>query len=190
MKEEKDIDKTEEMSVGTAVIEEQEANKEKIDKEEQNEKQKIIDDLLSENEKLKDQLLRLAAEYDNYRKRREREVNNIIINANADLILRLLPILDDLDRMVEATATGVDADSLVEGLKLLQKNLMKVLEDEGLQPMQSLGQPFDPEKHEALLHVVDEKEKENTVIDEHKKGYLFKDRVLRHAHVIVSKKNN
>ncbi len=186
---EKSVNDIKEMNEPEA-IEEQVVTEEKKEAAEKDEKQKLIDDLARENEKLKDQLLRLAAEYDNYRKRRERDVANLVLNANADLILRLLPILDDLDRMIEATANHVDADSLVEGIKLLQKNLLKILQDEGLQPMQSLGQTFDPDKHEALLHVVDEKENENTIIDEHKKGYYFKDRVLRHAHVIVSKKNN
>lgn len=147
----------------------------------------LIGDLKTENGKLRDQILRLAAEFDNFRKRTDRDMMNLVMNANTELISHLLPLLDDLDRIVLATEDGVDADALLKGAKLFQKNLMKILQDEGLQQMNSIGEPFDPEKHDALLHISEENKEQNIVIDEHKKGYLFKDKVIRHAQVIVSK---
>jgi len=149
--------------------------------------EKRIEELTAENQQLRDRLLRLAAEFDNYRKRSDRDMGSLLINANAQLVATLLPSLDDLDRILTATESGIDPDALLAGVRLVQKNMIKILQDEGLRPMESVGEPFDPEKHDALLHAEDESHGPNIVIDEHKKGYYFKDRVIRHAQVIVSK---
>jgi molecular chaperone GrpE len=149
--------------------------------------EKRIEALTAENQQLRDRLLRLAAEFDNYRKRTDRDMGNLLLNANAQLAAMLLPSLDDLDRILTATESDIDPDALLSGIRLVQKNLVKILQDEGLKPMESVGEPFDPEKHDALLHSEDEAHGPNIVIDVHKKGYYFKDRVIRHAQVIVSK---
>jgi len=148
---------------------------------------KELEDLEKEHQALKDQLLRLAAEFDNYRKRVDRDMSNLIRSANADLVTSLLPILDDLDRSI-AAANGVQETSpLLEGIKLIQKSFLKTLQDQGLKYIESIGQPFDPEKHDALLQMPVDGKESNVVIEEHVKGYEFKDRVIRHAKVIVSK---
>jgi len=149
--------------------------------------EKRIEELTAENQQLRDRLLRLAAEFDNYRKRTDRDMGNLMLHANAQLVATLLPSLDDLDRILAATESDIDPDALLSGIRLVQKNLVKILQDEGLKPMESVGEPFDPEKHDALLHAEDETHDSNIVVDEHKKGYYFKDRVIRHAQVIVSK---
>jgi molecular chaperone GrpE len=157
------------------------------EKSENLEYQQRIDHLTSENQKLRDQFLRLAAEFDNYRKRSERDAGQLIVNANTDLVSKLLSSLDDLDRIINVGETSVDGTALLEGVRLLHKNLFKVLQDEGLRSMDAVDQEFDPEFHDALLHIEYDGKEPNLVVEEHKKGYLFKDRVLRHAQVIVSK---
>ncbi len=149
--------------------------------------QQPFDKLSEENQRARDQLLRLAAEFDNYRKRNERDAAQWIQNANMELVGKLLPSLDDLERILTSGEKAADAAALLEGLRLFQKNLLKILQEEGLQAMEVLGREFDPEFHDALLHVEVEGAEANSIIEEHKKGYLFKERILRHAQVIVSK---
>ncbi|HPI72684.1 MAG TPA: nucleotide exchange factor GrpE [bacterium] len=143
--------------------------------------------LQEENLQTKEQLLRLAAEFDNYRKRMERDLGVTILNANADLVLSLLPVVDDLERVLSAEKTAVTAEAMGEAVRLVYKNFMRILQDAGLAAMNAVDQPFDPEKHDALLHVPVEGKAPDLVVEEHKKGYTFRDRVLRHAQVIVSK---
>ena len=146
-----------------------------------------IEALLQENFVCREQLLRMAAEFDNYRKRSEREIGNIIQNANAELILLLLPVLDDLERILTASTSTPECNTITEAVRLVHKNFYKTLQDAGLAPMNSLEQPFNPEKHDALLHIPVAGKSSNLVVEEHKKGYEFRDRVIRHAQVIVSK---
>lgn len=143
--------------------------------------------LEEDNLRSKEKLLRLAAEFDNYRKRTERDLGVTIVNANADLVLSLLPVMDDLERVLSAGKTAAGAEAMSEAIRLVHKNFMRILQDAGLAAMNAVDQPFDPEKHDALLHVPVEGKAPDLVVEEHKKGYTFRDRVLRHAQVIVSK---
>ena len=136
---------------------------------------------------LKNQLLRNAADFDNYRKRSDKERFELQNRTNRELVTKLLPVLDDFGRSIETNAEKGDPTALLEGVKLIYKNLFKILQDEGLEPMGSVGKPFDPELHEALLQVDVEGYASDTVIEEHVKGYTFRDQVIRHARVIVSK---
>ena len=126
--------------------------------------------LAAENQKLKDQLLRLAAEFDNYRKRSDRDVQSYISNANFDLMAKLLPALDDLDRIIAAGESGAEQAVLVEGIALLHKNILKAFQEGGLEPMQTIGEEFDPLLHDALLHIEVPGSESNRVVEEHKKG--------------------
>ncbi len=143
--------------------------------------------LEEEHLQTKEQMLRLAAEFDNYRKRTERDLGITILNANADLVFSLLPVVDDLERVLSAGKSAASAEAMSEAIRLVYKNLMRILQDAGLAAMNAVDQPFDPEKHDALLHVPVEGKAPDLVVEEHKKGYTFRDRVLRHAQVIVSK---
>ncbi len=147
----------------------------------------VVAALTAENRALNDRYLRLAAEFDNYRKRSDREMQNYISNANYDLMARLLPALDDLDRIVAAAQSGTEPAALVEGLLLLQKTMLKSFQDGGLEPMPTLGEEFNPQLHDALLHIEVPETASNRIVEEHKKGYYFKGKVLRHAQVVVSK---
>ena len=148
---------------------------------------KEVEIITSENLVLKDQLKRIAAEFDNYKKRIERDRIQLIDNANADLVKALLIVLDDLERSIEISEKNKDYETFIDGIQLVYKNFLKILENQGLKSMQSVGTPFDPEKHEALLQIDSKDKDSNIVIDEHIKGYSFKEKVLRHAKVVVSK---
>jgi len=141
---------------------------------------------LKQIEELKDQLLRTVAEFDNFRKRSNNEKNELILQANANFVTSLLPVLDDFDRFFLASKDG-DAESLRQGIEMISKNFQSILTNEGLSAMNSIGQPFDPERHEALMQVDAKDEKSDIVVDEHQKGYELNGRVVRHAKVIVSK---
>lgn len=148
---------------------------------------KQYEELKVEFEKLKDQLLRKAAEFENYKKRTEKEFLQLMKNANAELLTEILPIVDDFERCLQSTEKNKDFNVLLEGIQLIYKNLMKVLEKHGVQAVESVGKEFDPEKHEALMQVESKEHPPGTVVEEHLKGYIMNDRILRHAKVIVSK---
>jgi molecular chaperone GrpE len=150
---------------------------------------------------LKDQLLRKAAEFDNYKKRTEAEALTVIRFANEDLLLRILPVVDDLERSFKALGPGretagagapADAEpvrretAFIAGVELIFGKLRKALEQAGLKPFESVGKPFDPELHDALLQVPREDVPHHTVVEEIDRGYQINDRVIRHARVIVS----
>ncbi len=150
-------------------------------------KDKEIQKLKKEIEELKDKYLRQVAEFENFRKRKERELEEFWRKANADLILKLLPILDDIERSLESARRDQNFEALVEGIEMIYKTFLKVLEAEGVTPISAVGQEFDPEYHEALMQVEKEDVPPNTVVEEHQKGYLIGDKILRPAKVIVSK---
>lgn len=132
-------------------------------------------------------LQRMAADFANYRKRNEAERADYAKFAKADLIARLLDILDAYDRALSTVPEELKGSSWVEGMWLIERKLRQILESEGLQPIDSLGTPFDPYVHEAIAHVESD-EPEGTVIKEHQKAYRLHDRVIRPAMVTVAKK--
>ena len=142
--------------------------------------------LTAERDELKERLLRLAAELDNYKKRSEREKAEFLKRANENLLRDLLPVVDNLERALQH-AEKADKDSMLKGLEMTHQELMKVLSRHGLERIEALGQPFDPERHEAMMQQEDLEAEPNTVINELQKGYLYHGRLLRPAMVVVSK---
>ncbi len=134
----------------------------------------------------KDQLLRRAAELENFKRRSETEIATIIRNSNENLLTALLPVLDDFDRSLKASADSTDLESLRRGIELIAQKLAKVLEREGLVPFESVGQPFDVAYHDALLQLPRADVPPHTVVEEVERGYRLRDKVLRHAKVVVS----
>lgn len=134
----------------------------------------------------KDQLLRRAAELENFKRRSETEIAAIIRNANENLLTALLPVLDDFDRSLKTSADTTDSDSLRRGIELIAQKLARALEREGLVPFESIGKPFDVAYHDALLMVPRPGVPPHTVIEEVERGYKLRDKVIRHAKVIVS----
>jgi molecular chaperone GrpE len=133
----------------------------------------------------RDQLLRRTAEVDNMRRRHTDEREQLIYESNKRLITDLLPTLDDLERTLQHGSA--DKDALLQGLELINKNLGKVLERYGLEPMGTEGQQFDVNSHDALLEESRSDVEPGTVVKEIQKGYKLNDNVLRHAKVIVAK---
>lgn len=141
-----------------------------------------------ELEDLRERHLRLAAEYDNYRKRTRREMSEARERAQAQLTGRLLDALDDLDRFVESSEEEADVESLHEGMEMVRRKLWKELSAAGLERMEAEGERFDPERHDALLTTpVEDPEEDGLVSRELIAGYRFGDRVLRPARVEVKR---
>ncbi|HEY3086337.1 MAG TPA: nucleotide exchange factor GrpE [Candidatus Dormibacteraeota bacterium] len=134
----------------------------------------------------KDKYLRLAADFDNYKKRMRQEQLETIQHASAELIGRLLPVLDDLHNVLDHQPEGID-QSWVKGLELSVRKLEESLSTHGLQPIESVGARFDPKLHEAVAHEESAEHPEDTVVSELRRGYRLRDRVVRPALVKVSR---
>lgn len=135
-----------------------------------------------------DKFLRVYAEFENYKKRMEREKSEFLKYANEGLIKEMLVVIDNLDRAVAQARQNAETESLVEGVEMILRQIKEIMEKHGVRELRSLGEPFDPNLHEAMMHEVANDHDENTVIDEFQKGYVFKDRLIRPALVKVSKK--
>lgn len=148
-----------------------------------------VDELKGELDALNDRHLRLAAEFDNYRKRNERDRNMLAARLQVDLVRPLLDILDDLERVSESADTGAQgAESVAEGVRLVEKKFRSVLEAAGLEVLDVAGRPFDPAVMEALATVpTDDPEQDDQVADVFQKGYRFRDALIRPARVRVLK---
>ena len=135
---------------------------------------------------LNDRYLRLHAEFDNYRKRTNKEKLDIISMANAGVIKDLLPILDDFERAIQNNESAVNMESVKEGFNLIHHKFTLLLEGKGVKAMNSIGEIFDVEIHEAIANVPAPSKKEiGKVIDVVEKGYSLNDKVIRFAKVIV-----
>lgn len=132
------------------------------------------------------QLQRLQADFDNYKKRTQKEKTEIIKYASERLIKDLLPVLDNFERAVEAAKVNPDFASFSQGVSMILRQLQDVLGKEGLRPMEAIGQPFDPNLHEAVHRVDSEEHSENIIVEELQKGYFLKEKVLRPGMVTVS----
>ncbi len=138
-------------------------------------------------EELTSDLKRMTADFSNYRKRNDAERAEFAKFAKADLIAKLLDVLDGYDRALATVPDDLRGQPWVEGMWLVERKLRTVLEAEGLEPIDSLGKPFDPYLHEAVAYVESD-EPEGSVIQEHQKAYRLHDRVIRPALVTVAKK--
>jgi molecular chaperone GrpE len=136
-------------------------------------------------EALTNDLKRMAADFANYRKRNDAERTEFAKFAKADLIAKLLDVLDGYDRALATIPDELKGTAWVEGMWLIERKLRGILEAEGLESIESIGQPFDPYQHEAVAHVPSDKP-EGTVIQEHQKAYRLHDRIIRPALVTVS----
>jgi molecular chaperone GrpE len=143
-----------------------------------------LDELRRERDNLQDRLLRTAAEFDNYRKRMDRERRDLADYTAADVVTELLPIVDNLERALQAAA---DDDPLRKGVELIHKQMLDMLRKRGVKPIETLGTDFDPNFHQAVIHEESEQHREGEVMQELQRGYLLGDRLLRPAMVKVAK---
>jgi len=160
--------------------------------EEENLNEAVLENLKQIHErdiqKLKERLLRSHADLENLRKRSSRERQETIKFANESLISYILPVLDNFTHAFQASEKTGDLDSYKEGIELIYRQLMKVLEESGLEAIESMEKPFDPHFHEAISTEYREETPDNQVIDVVRSGYLLKGRVIRPAMVRVNKK--
>jgi molecular chaperone GrpE len=135
---------------------------------------------------LNDKYLRLAAEFDNYKRLNQRDQRDLIRYGNEQLLRELLPVVDNLERAIKASRNGGHSDALIQGVDLTLKQLTGALTRFNVIPVETAGQPFDPSKHQAVASVTSEHVPERHVVDEFQRGYLLHDRILRAAMVSVS----
>jgi molecular chaperone GrpE len=134
----------------------------------------------------KDKHLRLAAEFDNYRKRMSKQFESVVRSANDDLIQQIIPLLDNFERALEAAKTSDDFAPFHQGVEMVYRQLGEVLQKLGVQSIETVGREFDPHVHEAVQVVNDANKPAQVVVREVQKGYQLNDRVLRAAKVIVN----
>ena len=142
--------------------------------------------LEQERDALHDRLLRTVAEFDNYRKRVERDRRELGDAIAADVLSELLPIIDDLDRALEAPDTG-GTTAYRQGVELIHKQMLDLLRKRGARPLEAVGTDFDPRVHQAVVHEVSAAHREGEVMAELRRGYMIGDRLLRAAMVKVAK---
>lgn len=145
-----------------------------------------LNNLESEVAELKDKLLRKAAEFENYKRRTENDQLSLLTYAAESFIQKLLPFIDDFERSLGHINDAQDIEAIKNGLKLIYEKFMKVLDEQGVKKIDSVGKLFDVDYHEALMQKVDDSVEPHTVLDEIEKGYTYKDKVIRHSKVIVS----
>ena len=146
-----------------------------------------LDKAREEAKDLQDRLLRLAAEFDNFKKRMQRERETAMKYAEEGLLRELLPTIDNLERAMEQGRAAAEATALLEGVEMTMSGMRNTLEKFGLKAVDGVGQPFDPNLHEALAMEASDTVPANTILQEYQRGYIFKDRLLRAAKVVVSK---
>ncbi len=137
-------------------------------------------------EELTDRLKRNMAEFDNFRKRTEKEKSAMFEIGAKDIIERILPVIDNFERGLNSMPEDAKGTSFAEGMEMIYKQLLKNLEEAGVKPIEAVGQQFDPNFHNAVMHVEDEEQGENVVVQELQKGYLYRDSVVRHSMVQVA----
>ena len=146
-------------------------------------KKKEKDKFEQQIEELTDRLKRSMAEFDNYRKRTEKEKSSMYIIGAKDIVEKMLPVVDNFER---GLAQAPEGDSFADGMKMIYKQLITTLDELGVKPIEAVGKEFDPNFHNAVMHVEDEEAGENIVVEEFQKGYTYKDFVVRHSMVKVA----
>lgn len=145
-----------------------------------------IAQLRQERDDYYDRLLRKTAEFDNYRKRTDRERQQLADAAAADLLEELLPLVDDMERALKADLGG-DASAIHKGVELIHKQLLETLRKRGVKPIESVGADFDPHFHMAVTHEPADGHRDGEVVEEFRRGYMLGERLLRPAMVKVAK---
>ena len=146
-----------------------------------------LDEVRRERDALQDRLLRTAAEFDNYRKRMDRERRELSEYATSDVLLDILPIVDNFERALQSP-TGADVEAFRRGIELIHKQMLDLLRKRGVTPIDALGADFDPNVHQAVVQEPSDEYREGEVMQEFQRGYKLGDRLLRAAMVKVAKR--
>lgn len=166
-----------------AVAEEPETEKEKGSFFKKKEKKDKKDEKIEE---LTDRVRRQMAEFDNFRKRTEKEKTQMFETGVKSIVEKILPVVDNFERGLAAVTEEEKGTPFVEGMEKIYKQMMTVLEEAGVKPIEAIGQEFDPNLHNAVMHVEDEEFGENIIAEEFQKGYTYRDSVVRHSMVKVA----
>lgn len=185
----------EDMAADEAMVEDQKAEEKPEEKtakpdkkQKKSKKDKEIEELNEKNKEIHDKYLRLYSEFDNFRKRTLKEKIDLSKNASKDMIIDLLPILDDFERAMqsmEGNKQGQLSDQMLEGVLLIYNKLKSLLKAKGLEEIDALGKDFDTDYHEAVTQIPAEEDQKGKVVDVIEKGYLLNDKVIRYAKVVV-----
>lgn len=160
---------------------------EKAEQEEKDGEKEKIAELETKIKEWEDKYTRLYAEYDNYQKRSKREKDALYADAVVDVISSILPVADNLDRALASEASSEDAKKILDGVAMVKKQMDEILTKLEVSEIAAVGEEFDPNVHNAVMHVEDENTADNTVVEEFMKGYKYKDdRVIRHSMVKVA----
>lgn len=148
---------------------------------------KKLEDVTLEKSEMHDRYLRLYSEFDNYRKRSNKDKLELIKNASEEMIRALLPVVDDFERAIKTAQAIEGGDAMLEGVQLIYSKLTAILKQKGLTAMESIGKPFDTDFHEAITNIpATEESQKGLVVDEVEKGYLLNEKVIRYAKVVVA----
>ena len=181
--------KTEETKAETVqeeIIEEAPEKTPETEKEKKEAKKDKKDPKDAQIEDLTDRLRRTMAEFDNFRKRTEKEKSAMFEIGAKDIIERILPVIDNFERGLASIPEDAKGSAFANGMEMIYKQLLKNLEDAGVKSIEALGQQFDPNFHNAVMHIEDEKFGENIISQELQKGYMYRDSVVRHSMVQVA----
>ena len=166
-----------------AVAEEPETEKEKGSFFKKKEKKDKKDEKIEE---LTDRVRRQMAEFDNFRKRTEKEKTQMFETGAKSIVEKILPVVDNFERGLAAVTEEEKVSPFVEGMEKIYKQMMTMLEEAGVKPIEAVGQEFDPNLHNAVMHIEDEEFGENIIAEEFQKGYTYRDSVVRHSMVKVA----
>lgn len=170
----------------TAAEGQTEKEKEEAEEPESMKKKKKKEKWEEKIEELEDRVKRQMAEFDNFRKRTEKEKSHMYEVGARDVIEKILPVVDNFERGLATVPEDQKNDPVIDGMDKIYRQLMTVLTDLGVEPIEAVGKEFDPNFHNAVMHVEDEELGENVVAEEFQKGYLYKDTVIRHSMVKVA----
>ncbi len=164
--------------------------KDKKKKDEENKNVINIENIIKEKEELNDKLLRSVAELQNYKKRKDEEFNKMIKYAHEDILLEIIPIIDNFERAIKLDDTNLNDElsKFLDGFKMIYSNMFNILKEYEVNEIDSLGKPFDPNYHEAVMTDSIEDKEDNIILEVLQKGYMYKDKVIRHSLVKVNKK--
>ncbi len=159
-------------------------------KEPKSQKKSNNTDTQNQLDQLQDKHIRLKAEFENFRKRKNKEISSLLQYDGEGVIKNVLPIIDDIERMVDSIeeTDANNGESLIEGVNILKSKIDRFLEAKNIEPFGEEGEVLNPELHDAMLTQSDKKKEDNTVLNVFEKGYRYHDKVIRHAKVVVNKK--
>ena len=149
-----------------------------------------VKNIQNEFDQLKDRHIRLKAEFENFRRRKNKEISSLLQYDGEGIIKEILPIIDDIDRMVDSAnkTTSENEESFIEGINILRTKIDRFLENKNIEAFGEEGETLDPDIHDAMLVQKHDKKKDNIVLNVFEKGYRYHDKVVRHAKVIINKK--